>query len=138
MVYPVTAADIVARWRPLDASETAVATVLLVDAEVMLDRKRPGLAAAVALLPGTAGHVPVRLVVAVLADMVQRVLRNPDVQSSLQLGADGSISQSFPAATVNVARPRLEVSEYDLATLVPAPLVGVPVHSVYSVPYGTL
>lgn len=137
MPYPVTPADVAARWRPLDTAETNVATVLLGDAEVMLNRKRPGLEAAVALAPGVVGHVPVRLVVAVLADMVQRVLRNPDVQSSLQLGADGSVGQSFPASAANAARPRLEVTDHDLATLAPV-AASRPGSRVYSVPYGAL
>ncbi len=129
MPYAVTPADVAARWRPLDIDEAAVATVLLLDAEALLNRKRPTLQADVAAL-----RVPERLVVIVLADMVQRVLRNPDVQSSVQLGADGSVGQSFPTAVVNVARPRLEVTDADLATLVPAaPLASV--GGWYSVPY---
>lgn len=135
MVYPVTPQDVAARWRPLDAAETNVATVLLGDAEVLLDHKRPGLAAATALAAGQPGHVPVRLVVAVLADMVQRVLRNPDVQTSIQLGADGSVGQSFPTSVANAARPRLEVTSHDLETLVAAPPAGGVAHVAYSLPY---
>jgi hypothetical protein len=112
MSYSVSPADVAARWRPLDEAETAVALVLLEDAVTLVDVARPLLG-----LQVTEGVVPERLVIQVLADMVQRVLRNPDVQSSVQLGADGSVGQSFPTATVAVARPRLQLTEYDLATL---------------------
>lgn len=133
MPYAVTPEDVAARWRPLDDSERAVATVLLQDAEVLLNAKMPTLAARY-----TAGTVDARLVTIVLAEMVQRVLRNPDVQSSLQLGADGSIGQSFPTATVNVARPRLDVTEYDLAMLTPVVALGQASTGIYSVPYGAV
>lgn len=139
MPYPVTPADVAARWRPLDAAETDVATILLGDAEVLLDAKRPGLAEATALPATDPAHVPMRLVVIVLADMVQRVLRNPDVQTSMSLSSDGSVAQSFPGAVANAARPRLEVTAYDLAQLEPAPVpTGQPSTRIYSVPYGDL
>lgn len=133
MPYAVTPADVAARWRPLDAAETNVATVLLEDATALLDAKRPRLRDDV-----TAGIVPERLVVVLLADMVQRVLRNPDVQSSINLGSDGSVGQSFPTATVAVARPRLEVTEHDLATLQPSASAVAAPRGIYSMPYGTL
>jgi hypothetical protein len=134
MPYAVTPEDVEARWRPLDAAERNVAVVLLQDAAVLLDARLPRLRAQV-----TAGTVLERQVVIVLADMVQRVLRNPDVQTSLQLSADGSVGQSFPTNAANAARPRLEVTDYDVASLQPAPMVGgVPARGVYSLPYGTL
>lgn len=136
MPWNVTPSDVAARWRPLSAEETAVSEVLLGDAQAQLDRKRPRLAAQVLLQPTDPEYVPERSVIALLAEVVQRVLRNPDVQTSVQVSSDGSVGQSFPT-TVALARPRLEVTEADLATLDPAPVTSQAVASgsgAYSVP----
>lgn len=114
MPYAVGPEDIEARWRPLSSDERSVAQELLDDAAVLLDTRLPTLAALVA-----AGAVSQRLVVIALTDAVQRVLRNPDVQASLSIGADGTIGQSFGAAAA-AARPRLELTDADLAPLAAA------------------
>lgn len=130
MPYVVTTQDIADRWRPLSAEEDAVAGVLLEDAQALLDVKLPRLEAQVA-----AGVVPERLVTAMLVEAVQRVLRNPDVQTNLQLGADGSLGVGYAVArATEVARPRLELTEADLALLRPSPAVPLASGGIYSIP----
>lgn len=109
MTYNVTTADIEARWRPLTAAEDAVATVLLVDAALKLDTARPTLAAAVA-----ATTVPERLVVIVLCDMVIRVISNPDLNRTINIGADGAIGITY---ALEVYRSRLGFAPGDLDAL---------------------
>lgn len=139
MLFPVTTADVAARWRPLSVAEEQVAGILLGDAETLLLLKRRTLPDVVQDVPvgqpAPAGVIPLRAVKLVLADMVQAVLRNPDVQNSVQIGSDGSIGTSWPTATAQALRPRMMVTEEHLASLQPAV---VPLSSVagwYSVPY---
>lgn len=130
-MYAVGPEDIEARWRPLSDAERSVALELLDDATVLLDTRLPRLAVEVA-----AGRVPERLVVIALCEAVQRVLRNPDVQTSFSLSADGSIGQGFGAPSA-VARPRLELTAADLAPLEPpATLPSGVSNRVYSIPLG--
>lgn len=86
MSYGVTVGDIQARWRPLDASEATVAETLIGDAETFLDNFRPTLA------PLVPAGVPQRIVTMLVANMVVRVLRNPD---ALTGQAVEDISQNF-------------------------------------------
>ena len=131
MPYAVTPEDIEARWRPLSDDERSVAQELLDDAAVLLDTRLPLLAEQVA-----AGVVSERLVVIALCDAVQRVLRNPDVQTSLSLSADGSIGQGFGSPSA-VARPRLELTDADVAPLHLTAAIPVGVSNrVYSIPLG--
>jgi hypothetical protein len=60
------------------------------------------------------------------------------VQASINLGSDGSVGQSFPTAGVNAARPRLEISDFDLSVLTPAAYAVGTSNAIYSVPYGPL
>jgi signal transduction protein with GAF and PtsI domain len=73
MTNPATVDDVEIRFRPLSATERLTAEVLLGDAWVMLLGRRPSLEADM-----TAGKVALAAVVRVLANMVIRVLRNPD------------------------------------------------------------
>jgi hypothetical protein len=140
MLFPVTHEDVADRWRPLSAAEQMVATYLLGDAETLLLLKRPDLPSKVVDVPANqapaAGVIPLRLVKLVLADMVQAVLRNPDVQSSIQLSSDGSIGSSWPSASAQALRPRMMVTAEHLESLHPA-VVAVPSAGTgwYSVPY---
>lgn len=121
MPVQVTPQDVADRWRPLSDDETQVASVLLDDAVDRVYGRLPLLDAWVADT-----LVTERTIVSVLSDVVQRVLRNPEVQASLQLGADGSLGQSFPTRAADVARPRLEVTDADLDQLIPRPVVALP------------
>jgi hypothetical protein len=109
VAYNVSSADIEARWRPLADAESDVASVLLDDATRKLDMARPGLAAAVAsTVPEE--HVPEELVIAVLCDMVIRVMVNPDFNKAITIGADGSVSISFS----EIFRARIGIAPGDL------------------------
>lgn len=113
MAYAITTADIVNRWRALDTdgtpSEDDIAATLLEDATTKIDLKRPSLAAAVA-----AGTVPLRLVAMTAAEVVIRVLSNPDLNSQQQVGADGSVGIGFHKRDF---RPRVVVTDEDLADI---------------------
>lgn len=73
MPNPATVVDVEQRFRPLTPSETTVASTLLGDAWEMLLGRRPNLEADIA-----SGSISEATVVRVLANMVVRVLRNPD------------------------------------------------------------
>ena len=113
MAYGVTTADIVNRWRALDTdgvpSEETIAATLLDDAIVKIDLKRPMLADAV-----TNGDVPARLVAMTAAEIVIRVLANPDLNSQQQVGADGSVGVGFHKRDF---RPRVVVTDEDLGDI---------------------
>lgn len=113
MAYNVTIDDVVNRWRALDSSgspsEEDIASTLLDDAIVKIDLKRPMLAQAV-----TDGHVPARLVAMTAAEIVIRVLSNPDMNSQQQIGADGSVGVGFHKRDF---RPRVVVTDEDLADI---------------------
>ena len=108
MAYDITAADIESRWRALSDEESDLATVLISDAIVKIDLARPQLAAAV-----TAGDVSLQLVAMAVADIVIRVLTNPDRLRSTVIGADGSISVGYGLAT-EVDRARVGIGAGDL------------------------
>jgi len=73
MTALVIVADLEARWRPLTAAETVVATAMIDDAMTLLTVRRPTLLADV-----TAGLVTQESVVFVVSAMVLRVLKNPE------------------------------------------------------------
>lgn len=139
MLFPVSPDAVAARWRPLSAAEEDVAVELLKDAEVLLIQARRDLPAIVQDVPdgevAAPGMVPLRLVQAVLADMVQAVLRNPDVQSSVQISSDGSIGSAWPSASRQRAAPRMMVTAEHLASLQPAVSPVPSAAGWYSVPY---
>lgn len=73
MSNPVTLADLEGRFRPLSDDEQVIAESLLVDAWAIATVQAPGLAPAMAT-----GSADRDVIVAVLAAMAIRVLRNPD------------------------------------------------------------
>jgi hypothetical protein len=77
MPNPTTTGDLVARWRPLSAQETTNADAYLIDAWELLLGRRPNLEADM-----TAGTVRTGNVKRVVADMVLRILKNPDGKAS--------------------------------------------------------
>lgn len=101
MSFGVSTTDIVAMWRPLDDDETPVAAIRLTQAEVKMRILRPKLEAFIAAMPvDTAPHIQqhddlVALVKIALCEAVIRFMRNPDVNTQQQVGADGSIGISF-------------------------------------------
>lgn len=113
MAYPVTPADIEARWRPLSGAEYDVAATLLDDAMVKVNARRPTLQQAF-----DDGLVPIQVIKDVLVDMVQRVLRNPDVIRAQNISSDGSIGLTYGMGEDTVrANMRLQVTEDHLASL---------------------
>jgi hypothetical protein len=113
MTYNVSTADIEARWRPLTPAEDDVAAILLEDAAMKVDLARPTLAAAVASTdPAT--HVNERLVVILLCDMVIRVVSNPDLNRSINIGADGAIGISYG---IEIYRARIGFAPGDLTAI---------------------
>jgi len=72
----VIVSDLVARWRPLSASESIVAQSYLDDAMNEVTVRRPSVLADI-----TAGLVTQASLVRVVTSMVLRVLKNPDGKS---------------------------------------------------------
>lgn len=100
MPFSVSTADIESRWRVLSDDEADVGLQRLVDVERRLRIKRPTLLAFYTALPADSGIVTVKAdlletVRSVLAGVVIRYLRNPDVTSRQDIGSDGSIGIGF-------------------------------------------
>lgn len=76
MSNPATTTDLEVRWRTLSNGETVNAEAFLDDAWVLLQGRRPTIAADV-----LAGTVSTSNVVRVICSMVLRVLKNPDGKS---------------------------------------------------------
>jgi hypothetical protein len=109
----VIPADIEARWRPLSEAETDVAMTLIEDALAKLDILRPRLGTAV-----QSGLINSRLIVDVICDAVQRVLRNPDLLRAQNLTGDGGVGITYGLGEdTNHALPRLRFSLEDLAPI---------------------
>lgn len=112
MNFNVTTLDIESRWRPLTDAEADVATVLLEDADRILNNHRPQLlAATLSTDPDT--QVDPLLVPPVLVDMVVRVLGNPDSYRTTNVGADGSIGVGY-FNPIEILRPRVSLAPGDL------------------------
>jgi hypothetical protein len=110
VAYGVLTSDVEARWRPLSVAETGVAEELITSAEVLLDTLRPRLPGLVA-----AGLIPKRLVIDVICEAVQRVLRNPDLLRAQNITGDGGIGITYGLGEdTNHALPRLRLSLEDL------------------------
>jgi hypothetical protein len=103
--------DIETRWRELSADESAVAAVLLEDADLKLYVRRPQLPAAIASTD-PAVHVDGRLAKIVLSDMVFRVLVNPDSFRNTTVGADGTVSAGYFG--IEILRARVALASGDL------------------------
>jgi len=80
MPNPATTSDIADRFRPLTAAETTNAQAYLEDAWALLTARLPALEGNLA-----AGTVSAGNVVRVVANMVIRVLRNPEGKSEEQI-----------------------------------------------------
>lgn len=128
--YPgVIPADLEARWRPLSEAESDVAMTLIDDAVAKLDVLRPRLGPALA-----AGLVNPRVVVDVICDAIQRVLRNPDLLRAQNLTGDGGVGITYGLGEdTNHALPRLRFSIEDLAPIDAAIAVAAPAPRVKSV-----
>jgi hypothetical protein len=105
---PVTVADLEARFRSLTAEESTVAQALLDDAWAILLIQRPNLEADI-----TAGDVPGEVVTFVVAQMVLRVLRNPDGIRQWSVD-DASFTRDGSVSTGG-----LYASDYELGLLSP-------------------
>lgn len=102
--------DLEARWRPLSPAETAVAEELIASAIVQLRFLRPNLEALVDL-----GTIPARIVTDAVCEVVQRVLRNPDLLRGQNITGDGGIGITYGLGEdTNHALPRLRFSDDDL------------------------
>jgi hypothetical protein len=100
MPFDVSTADIETRWRVLSTEEEDVGLQRLLDAERKLRLLRPKLLATYTDLD--AGDVKddlLETIRAVLAGVVIRYLRNPDVNNRQDIGADGSIGIGFDTLT---------------------------------------
>lgn len=84
-----TADDVAARWRPLTAAETAVATVLCGDASNLLRARFPGIDGQV-----TSGAMDLDVLAAVVAGMVKRAMIAPSEGVSSESETTGPFSHS--------------------------------------------
>ena len=101
------AADVqTAMLRTLDSDETTLADALLIRASWLVRQERPGLDTLV-----TAGALDADVVTGVVAEMVARVLRNPD---GWRQKATGPFSGTYD---VNVASGYLTITDIDRAML---------------------
>lgn len=111
MTNPATPADIEARWRPLTAAETTVATTLLDDAWRMLGRDYKAASGTSLDDAMTADPTLSPEVVRILANSVKRVLVNPDGMQQESID-DYSYTRSGKAAA-----GELYIDDEDLAAL---------------------
>jgi hypothetical protein len=99
--FDVSTADIESRWRTLSDDESDVALVRLADADRDLRGQRPLLEAFFVALPDTDRKADLlETIRAAEADAVIRFLKNPDLVSQQNIGADGSIGIGFDTRTV--------------------------------------
>jgi hypothetical protein len=127
MPFAASTADIEARWRELSVEESDVGAVLVTDALTKLSIARPSLPAviaaadAAAALPGaTAAQIQAAkdwdvLIKSAIAEVVMRVLNNPDRLRSTTIGADGSIGVGYGGTEVD--RARLGFGAFDLSDI---------------------
>lgn len=108
MDNPATIADIEARWRPLSEQEAVNATAFLEDAWWMVTTRLPELEDNLA-----EGYVYERNVIRVLANMVIRVLRNPDGKIQEQID-----DYSYRRAEL-ISTGALHVTDDELSDLTP-------------------
>ena len=129
MPYNATTSDIEAVWRPLSDDEASVAFNLLLAAERLINAVRPALPLAV-----TVGQVSEAVVIDVMVEMVQRVLRNPDRLAAQNITADGGVGVNFGGTDSGQAKgaPRLELLPQELALLDAAIIAGTGVGRVRS------
>lgn len=100
MPFDVSTADIESRWRDLSDDESTIAVTRLADAERKLRAVRPGLFAFYTALPSGDGKDDLlEAIREAVAEAVIRVLKNPDLVSQQNIGADGSIGIGFDTRT---------------------------------------
>ena len=114
MPFDVSVADIEARWHELEDDEADVALVRLGDAERRLRGLRPALLAFYTdLAPGQSKTDLLEAVRTAVAEAVIRYLKNPDIVSNQQIGADGSVGIGFDTRTLG----GVYIAEQDLADI---------------------
>jgi hypothetical protein len=129
--FSVSTADIESRWRPLSVAEADIGLQRLVDVERQLRIRRPTLLALYTAIVADVPPITVKAdlletIRAVLAGVVIRYLRNPDVTSRQDIGSDGSIGIGFDTRTEGGTY----LSDEDLSEIDAA--VAVAVGSTYS------
>lgn len=115
MHNPASPADIEARWRPLSSAENTVAQTHLDDAWLELQQNVPTMVARLEVEPAV---LDVNIVKRVLAQMVKRVLKNPDGYQSEQID-----DYKFVRAKED-ATGELYITERELALLTPGSSTG--------------
>lgn len=114
MAFDVSTADIESRWRDLSDDESTIALTRLADAERKLRAARPGLLLFFdGLADGLAKDDLLEAVREACAEAVIRVLKNPDLVSQQNIGADGSIGIGFDTRTTG----GVFISDADLAAI---------------------
>lgn len=114
MLFDVSTADIESRWRELDDDESDVALVRLGDAERRLRGVRPALYAFYTDLdPGQLKTDLLEAIRTAVAEAVIRFLKNPDLMSNTQIGADGSVGVGYDTRTLG----GVYISEQDLVDI---------------------
>lgn len=125
MAITVFTSDIEARWRPLSPAEAEVAETMITSAIAQFVYLRPRATAAL-----EAGLIPAVLVVDVICEAVQRVLRNPDLLRAQNITGDGGVGITYGLGEDTVhALPRLRISPEDLAAVDAAVAVTTPARS---------
>ena len=123
-MYPVSASDVAARWRPLSVAETALAETLLEDLTNDLDIFRPTLSVTLAGMEEP-GHTRLeRAIVKTLANAVKRAMRNPDTLRSTNIGADGGIGVGYDNGWAALAATSAMLTADDLRTIDKATVAG--------------
>lgn len=115
MENPAAPADIEARWRPLSSAESTVAQTHIDDAWLELQHYVPTM---VTRLEADPAELDVNVVKRVLAQMVKRVLKNPDGYQSEQID-----DYKFVRAKED-ASGELYITEKELALLAPGVSTG--------------
>jgi hypothetical protein len=133
--YPVTYADVEARWRPLEIDERAVATVLIGDLCSELDLKRPSLAGIYDDAVDPELTTLREAIVRTIAYAVKRAMRNPDTLRNTNIGADGAIGVGYDNDFEALAATSASLTKSDLASIdrAVAAATGVPYSAVRSI-----
>lgn len=117
MTYPVVPADVEARWRPLSAEETVVATTFIDDLLQDLDLLRPSLAAFYATLVDPALTVMNKAIKRTIALRVKAALRNPDTLNNTSIDAQGGVAVGYDNQILDLKATEAVLSDGDLAMI---------------------
>jgi hypothetical protein len=115
--YPVTYADVEARWRPLSDAERAVATVLIGDLCSDLDLLRPSLAGVYGEAVDPDLSILRDAIVRTIAKAVKRAMRNPDTLRSTNIAADGGIAVGYDNDIEDLKATDAHLSSADLNSI---------------------